>query len=79
MEFLAVPPSYYRLLRENLKTAKIQVKESMDVLEVRPGPCQARRTWVLSPLGHTGSGNADQIPPGVQERGCQRQEQAQQQ
>nr|XP_048303264.1 4-hydroxyphenylpyruvate dioxygenase isoform X2 [Myodes glareolus] len=33
MEFLAVPPSYYRLLRENLKTAKIQVKESMDVLE----------------------------------------------
>lgn len=37
MEFLAVPSSYYKLLRENLKTAKIQVKESMDVLEVRPG------------------------------------------
>lgn len=34
MEFLAVPSSYYKLLRENLKTAKIQVKESMDVLEV---------------------------------------------
>ncbi|CAO2629595.1 4-hydroxyphenylpyruvate dioxygenase, partial [Lemmus lemmus] len=33
MEFLAVPSSYYKLLRENLKTAKIQVKESMDVLE----------------------------------------------
>lgn len=38
MEFLAVPSSYYKLLRENLKSAKIQVKESMDVLEVRPGP-----------------------------------------
>lgn len=33
MEFLAVPSSYYKLLRENLKTAKIQVKESMDMLE----------------------------------------------
>uniref|UniRef100_A0A8L2Q085 4-hydroxyphenylpyruvate dioxygenase n=1 Tax=Rattus norvegicus TaxID=10116 RepID=A0A8L2Q085_RAT len=33
MEFLAVPSSYYRLLRENLKTSKIQVKENMDVLE----------------------------------------------
>jgi 4-hydroxyphenylpyruvate dioxygenase len=34
-EFLAAPSSYYKLLRENLKSAKIQVKESMDVLEVR--------------------------------------------
>uniref|UniRef100_A0A8C6REQ6 4-hydroxyphenylpyruvate dioxygenase n=1 Tax=Nannospalax galili TaxID=1026970 RepID=A0A8C6REQ6_NANGA len=33
MEFLAVPSSYYKLLRENLKTARIQVKESIDVLE----------------------------------------------
>ncbi|CAH6778907.1 Hpd [Phodopus roborovskii] len=33
MEFLAVPASYYKLLRENLKTAKIQVKENLDVLE----------------------------------------------
>ena len=32
-EFLAAPSSYYKLLRENLKSAKIQVKESMDVLE----------------------------------------------
>uniref|UniRef100_UPI000E55A43D 4-hydroxyphenylpyruvate dioxygenase-like n=1 Tax=Urocitellus parryii TaxID=9999 RepID=UPI000E55A43D len=33
MEFLTVPSTYYKLLRENLKTAKIQVKESIDVLE----------------------------------------------
>jgi hypothetical protein len=36
MEFLAVPPTYYKQLRENLKLAKIQVKENIDVLEVRP-------------------------------------------
>ncbi|KAG3279085.1 4-hydroxyphenylpyruvate dioxygenase-like [Ictidomys tridecemlineatus] len=33
MEFLTVPSSYYKQLRENLKTAKIRVKESIDVLE----------------------------------------------
>ncbi|XP_075390612.1 4-hydroxyphenylpyruvate dioxygenase [Tenrec ecaudatus] len=33
MEFLAVPPTYYKQLRENLKSAKIRVKESIDVLE----------------------------------------------
>ncbi|XP_020019263.1 4-hydroxyphenylpyruvate dioxygenase isoform X1 [Castor canadensis] len=33
MEFLAVPPTYYKQLRENLKLAKIQVKENIDVLE----------------------------------------------
>uniref|UniRef100_A0A8D2HV74 4-hydroxyphenylpyruvate dioxygenase n=2 Tax=Urocitellus parryii TaxID=9999 RepID=A0A8D2HV74_UROPR len=33
MEFLTVPSTYYKQLRENLKTAKIQVKESIDVLE----------------------------------------------
>ncbi|XP_077895357.1 4-hydroxyphenylpyruvate dioxygenase-like isoform X1 [Ictidomys tridecemlineatus] len=33
MEFLTVPSTYYKLLRENLKTAKIRVKESIDVLE----------------------------------------------
>ncbi|XP_046302074.1 4-hydroxyphenylpyruvate dioxygenase-like [Marmota monax] len=33
MEFLTVPSTYYKQLRENLKTAKIRVKESIDVLE----------------------------------------------
>ena len=36
MEFLAVPSTYYKQLREKLKTAKIRVKENIDVLEVRP-------------------------------------------
>lgn len=35
MEFLAVPSTYYKQLREKLKTAKIRVKENIDVLEVR--------------------------------------------
>lgn len=34
MEFMSVPPSYYQTLRENLQTAKIQVKENIDILEV---------------------------------------------
>ncbi|XP_004451379.2 4-hydroxyphenylpyruvate dioxygenase [Dasypus novemcinctus] len=33
LEFLAVPSTYYRQLREKLKTAKIKVKESIDILE----------------------------------------------
>lgn len=33
MEFMSVPPSYYQTLRENLQTAKIQVKENIDILE----------------------------------------------
>ncbi|KAM6156242.1 4-hydroxyphenylpyruvate dioxygenase [Rhynchocyon petersi] len=33
MEFLAVPGTYYKQLREKLKSAKIRVKESIDVLE----------------------------------------------
>lgn len=36
MEFLAVPSTYYKQLREKLKSAKIRVKENIDVLEVRP-------------------------------------------
>uniref|UniRef100_A0A2K5LPH2 4-hydroxyphenylpyruvate dioxygenase n=1 Tax=Cercocebus atys TaxID=9531 RepID=A0A2K5LPH2_CERAT len=36
MEFLSVPSTYYKQLREKLKTAKIKVKENIDVLEVRP-------------------------------------------
>lgn len=35
MEFLDVPSTYYKQLREKLKSAKIRVKESLDVLEVR--------------------------------------------
>ncbi|XP_036907913.1 4-hydroxyphenylpyruvate dioxygenase isoform X2 [Sturnira hondurensis] len=33
MEFLHVPSTYYKQLREKLKSAKIRVKENMDVLE----------------------------------------------
>ncbi|XP_072272021.1 4-hydroxyphenylpyruvate dioxygenase [Pyxicephalus adspersus] len=33
MEFMSVPSTYYQTLRENLKTAKIHVKENIDVLE----------------------------------------------
>uniref|UniRef100_A0A803YII1 4-hydroxyphenylpyruvate dioxygenase n=1 Tax=Meleagris gallopavo TaxID=9103 RepID=A0A803YII1_MELGA len=33
MQFMDVPSSYYQLLRERLKTAKIKVKESIDKLE----------------------------------------------
>uniref|UniRef100_A0A0N8ETK4 4-hydroxyphenylpyruvate dioxygenase n=1 Tax=Heterocephalus glaber TaxID=10181 RepID=A0A0N8ETK4_HETGA len=33
VEFLAVPSTYYKQLRENLKSAKIRVKESIDMLE----------------------------------------------
>lgn len=33
MEFMSVPSTYYQTLRENLKTAKIQVTENIDRLE----------------------------------------------
>nr|XP_033811917.1 4-hydroxyphenylpyruvate dioxygenase isoform X3 [Geotrypetes seraphini] len=33
MEFMAVSPTYYKMLREKLKTAKIQIKEDLDRLE----------------------------------------------
>ncbi|XP_068101002.1 4-hydroxyphenylpyruvate dioxygenase isoform X2 [Hyperolius riggenbachi] len=33
MEFMSVPSTYYQTLRDNLKTAKIQVKENIDKLE----------------------------------------------
>ena len=33
VEFLDIPPSYYKNLRENLKKAKITVKEDLDVIE----------------------------------------------
>lgn len=34
MEFLDVPSTYYKQLREKLKSAKIRVKENLDALEV---------------------------------------------
>lgn len=34
MEFLSAPDTYYESLRQNLKTAKIKVKEDLDVLQV---------------------------------------------
>ena len=42
MEFLAVPSTYYKQLREKLKSAKIRVKENIDILEVR----FKARSWV---------------------------------
>ncbi|NXY66593.1 HPPD dioxygenase, partial [Callaeas wilsoni] len=33
MQFMDVPSSYYQVLRERLKTAKIKVKENIDKLE----------------------------------------------
>lgn len=46
MEFLDVPSTYYKQLREKLKSAKIRVKENLDALEVRLGqaPGSAGRT-----------------------------------
>lgn len=35
MEFLSAPNMYYNALRQNLKTAKIKVKEDLDRLQVR--------------------------------------------
>lgn len=34
MEFLSAPDTYYESLRQKLKTAKIKVKEDLDVLQV---------------------------------------------
>lgn len=34
MEFLSAPDTYYQDLRQKLKTAKIKVKEDLDVLQV---------------------------------------------
>ena len=35
MEFLSAPDTYYVALRQNLKSAKIKVKEDLDRLQVR--------------------------------------------
>lgn len=35
LEFLSAPDTYYDTLRQNLKTAKIKVKEDLDRLQVR--------------------------------------------
>lgn len=35
MEFLSTPDTYYDTLRENLKAAKIKVKEDLKTLQVR--------------------------------------------
>lgn len=70
MEFLSVPSTYYKQLREKLKTAKIKVKENIDVLEVRPrqdpqpygeyNPCvPSFQKYRLSP-----EGSPDQVPAG---------------
>lgn len=35
MDFLSVPSTYYKSLRENLKESKVDVKEDLDILQVR--------------------------------------------
>lgn len=35
MEFMFVPDTYYKQLRENLKQSKVKVSEDLDVLQVR--------------------------------------------
>lgn len=57
MEFLAVPATYYKQLRENLKSAKIRVQESIDVLEVRPSPAYCQQ--VGEPPGWGGRSGVD--------------------
>lgn len=36
MDFLSAPDTYYDDLRQNLRTAKVKVKEDLDVLQVSP-------------------------------------------
>ena len=70
MEFLSVPSTYYKQLREKLKTAKIKVKENIDALEVRPRqdpqPCGEYELCVLSFQKYCLSpeGSPDQVPAG---------------
>lgn len=33
VEFLTIPPKYYKLIREQLRSSKVKVAESIDVLE----------------------------------------------
>lgn len=34
MNFLSVPNTYYKALRENLQESKVDVKEDLDILQV---------------------------------------------
>lgn len=52
MQFMEVPSSYYQMLRERLKTAKIKVKENIDKLAVSQTSLRGKRFawgWVGSP------------------------------
>ncbi|ELK26328.1 4-hydroxyphenylpyruvate dioxygenase, partial [Myotis davidii] len=57
MEFLDVPSTYYKQLREKLKSAKIRVKENLDALEappsLNPGPASQQHPQPrFSDTGH---------------------------
>lgn len=43
MQFMDVPSSYYQMLRERLKTAKIKVKENIDKLAVSQTGLRGKR------------------------------------
>lgn len=68
MEFLDVPSTYYKQLREKLKSAKIRVKESLDALEVRLerllGPSRLTNAVQSPPLPQAPrhGGKPDQAP-----------------
>lgn len=49
MQFMDVPSSYYQVLRERLKTAKIKVKENIDKLEVSQRGKRSAQGWASSP------------------------------
>lgn len=44
MDFLSAPDTYYHDLRQKLKTAKIKVKEDLDVLQVSTFEQRANRS-----------------------------------
>lgn len=49
VQFMDVPSSYYQVLRERLKTAKIKVKENIDKLAVSQGGKRPAQGWSSSP------------------------------
>lgn len=49
MDFLSAPDTYYDDLRQNLRTAKIKVKEDLEVLQVSPSEQPASRFCRLFP------------------------------
>lgn len=49
VQFMDVPSTYYQVLRERLKTAKIKVKENIDKLAVSQRGKRPAQGWTSSP------------------------------